>query len=123
MTTIVLDPDSGVPPWRQVRDQIVHLVQTGRLPTGTPLPAIRQLAGDLGLSAGTVARVYRELESMGVVKTARRNGTVVAEAPERDAEAELAAAARTYAAVAKELGLDAQQAAEAVLKAYWMSKS
>lgn len=118
MTTIVLDPDSGVPPWRQIRDQIIHLVRTGRLPTGTPLPAIRQLAGDLGLSAGTVARVYRELESMGVVKTARRNGTVVAEAPERDAAAELAEAARAYVAVAKELGLDAQQAAEAVLKEY-----
>jgi GntR family transcriptional regulator len=118
MTTIVLDPDSGVPPWRQIRDQIIHLVQTGRLPAGTPLPAIRQLAGDLGLSAGTVARVYRELESMGVVKTARRNGTVVAEAPERDTAAELAAAARTYADIAKALGAAAQQAAEAVLKAF-----
>ncbi|MFI9810988.1 GntR family transcriptional regulator [Saccharothrix variisporea] len=78
---IVVDPDNGVAPWRQVRDQVLHLVRTGGLPVGTPLPSIRQLARDLGLSAGTVARVYRELETSGVLHTARRNGTVVAAVP------------------------------------------
>jgi GntR family transcriptional regulator len=115
---IVLDPDSGIPPWRQVRDQIVHLVRTGRLPVGSPLPAIRQLAGDLGVAAGTVARVYRELEATGVVKTARRNGTVVAAAPARDPAAELSAAAATYVEQVRALGIDARAAAEAVLAAY-----
>jgi GntR family transcriptional regulator len=115
---IVLDPNSGVPPWRQVRDQIVHFVQTGLLPVGSPLPAIRQLAGDLGVAAGTIARVYRELEASGVVKTARRNGTVVAAAPERDRAAELAAAAAKYAEYARSLGADARAAVDAVLAAY-----
>ncbi|MGH3880108.1 MAG: GntR family transcriptional regulator, partial [Actinophytocola sp.] len=72
---VVVDPDSGVAPWRQVRDQLTHLVRTGALPVGSRLPAIRQLAGDLGLAAGTVARVYRELEAAGVLRTARRAGT------------------------------------------------
>ena len=46
---------------------------------GTRLPSIRQLAGDLGLAGGTVARAYRELEQEGVVATRGRHGTVVAE--------------------------------------------
>ncbi len=117
---IVVDPDSGVAPWRQVRDQLVHLVQSGALPVGSRLPAIRQLAGDLGLAAGTVARVYRELEVDGVLRTARRRGTVVAAAPadRTDPHRELAAAAAEYADRAVALGAD-RQAAAAALFAAW----
>ncbi len=114
---VVVDPDSGVAPWRQVRDQLLHLVRTGALPVGSRLPAIRQLAGDLGLAAGTVARVYRELEADGVLRTARRQGTVVAAVPEgRDTA--LARAAAEYAALAAELGADPRTAAAAVYAAW-----
>ncbi len=40
---------------------------------------MRQLAADLGLAAGTVARTYRELEQAGLVQTRRGAGTRVAE--------------------------------------------
>lgn len=126
---VVVDPDSGVAPWRQVRDQLLHLVRTGALPVGSRLPTIRQLAGDLGLAAGTVARVYRELEAGGVLRTARRQGTVVAAvpaapdtapdiAPDTGPETALAAAARHYAAVAAGLGVDPHTAAAAVHAAW-----
>jgi GntR family transcriptional regulator len=118
---IVVDPDNGVAPWRQVRDQLEHLVRVGALPVGSRLPAIRQLAGDLGLAAGTVARVYRELEAAGVLATARRAGTVVAAVPAgpvvpvTDPLAELAA---DFAARAAVLGADPRTAADAVLAAW-----
>jgi GntR family transcriptional regulator len=118
---VVVDPDSGVAPWRQVRDQLLHLVRTGVLPVGARLPTIRQLAGDLGLAAGTVARVYRELEAAGVLHTARRQGTVVAAVPtvepvpRNDA---LAEAAAWYAARAAELGVDPDTAVAAVHAAW-----
>jgi GntR family transcriptional regulator len=118
---IVVDPHSGVAPWRQVRDQLVSLVRTGALPVGSRLPAIRQLAGDLGLAAGTVARVYRELETAGVLRTARRAGTVVAAVPPAPAAAEpdpLAGLAAEYASRAAALGADARTAADAVLAAW-----
>ncbi|MFE9745547.1 GntR family transcriptional regulator [Saccharothrix saharensis] len=120
MTRILVDPDSGVAPWRQVRDQLVHLIRAGELAVGAPLPSIRQLARDLGLSAGTVARVYRELEAAGVLRTARRNGTVVAAVPSGDgsAAAELADAAAGYVASARALGVDPHDAVQAVLRAY-----
>lgn len=116
---IVVDPDSGVAPWRQVHDQLVHLVRTGALPVGSRLPAIRQLAGDLGLAAGTVARVYRELEAAGMLRTARRAGTVVAALPrEPHAVDPLAGLAAEYAARAAALGADPRTAADAV-RAAW----
>ena len=114
---ITVDPDSGVAPWRQVRDQLLHLIRAGALPVGARLPAIRQLAGDLGLAAGTVARVYRELEADGILHTARRQGTVVAGVPQVPG-GELAHAAAEYVARAVALGVDAHAAAAAVINAW-----
>ncbi|MEV4317942.1 GntR family transcriptional regulator [Actinocrispum sp. NPDC049592] len=120
MTRILVDPGSGVAPWRQVRDQLVHLIRTGELPVGAQLPSIRQLANDLGLSNGTVARVYRELETAGLLHTARRNGTVVAAVPRPDpgAATALAEAAAEFVRVAQDLGVQQQDAVQAVLRAY-----
>jgi GntR family transcriptional regulator len=114
---ITVDPDSGVAPWRQVRDQLLHLVRVGALPVGARLPTIRQLAGDLGLAAGTVARVYRELEADGVLRTARRQGTVVAGVPAVPGDG-LARAAAEYARRAAELGADPHTAAAALYAAW-----
>lgn len=114
---IAVDPDSGVAPWRQVRDQLLHLIRVGALPVGARLPTIRQLAGDLGLAAGTVARVYRELETAGVLRTARRQGTVVAGVPAAHGD-ELARAAAEFAARAAELGADPHTATAAVFAAW-----
>ncbi|GAB3738305.1 GntR family transcriptional regulator [Amycolatopsis oliviviridis] len=104
---VVVDTDLGIAPWRQVRDQLVHLITTGALAPGTRLPPIRQLARDLALASGTVARAYRELEENGWVQTARARGTVVAEAADRPEKAALLrAAADDYARAVRELGVD-----------------
>ena len=55
---VEVDVASAVPPYEQLRSQIVDLVAVGSLPVGARLPPIRQLAGDLGLAPGTVARAY-----------------------------------------------------------------
>jgi DNA-binding transcriptional regulator YhcF (GntR family) len=95
----------------------LHLIRAGALPVGARLPAIRQLAGDLGLAAGTVARVYRELETAGILHTARRQGTVVAAVPVAVGD-ELARAAAAFAAQAAALGADPHAAAAAVFAAW-----
>lgn len=48
-----------------MRRQLTLLIETGQLVTGERLPSVRQLAGDLGLATGTVARAYRELGPRG----------------------------------------------------------
>jgi DNA-binding transcriptional regulator YhcF (GntR family) len=120
MSRIVVDPDNGVAPWRQINDQLVRLIRLGELPVGAQLPSIRQLARDLGLSTGTVARVYRELEAAGVLHTARRNGTVVAAIPDQqpDAATALAQAAAEFVMSAKALGAGQAEAVQAV-EAAW----
>ena len=112
-----VDTSSPVPPYEQIRAQLQAMVTSGALPEGTRLPPIRQLAGDLGLAAGTIARVYRELEADGVLRTARRQGTVVAAVPAVHDTA-LADAAAWYAARAAELGVDPNTAAAAVHAAW-----
>jgi GntR family transcriptional regulator len=118
---MVLDPRSGVPPWRQVRDQLIALVEHGRLPVGARLPTIRQLSADLGVAPGTVARAYKELEADGLLQTARRHGTVVAAAPPgRDDP--LRVAAEVFADRARSLGVDGRTALAAVQRAFDQSE-
>ncbi len=101
---ISVDAASSVPPFEQVRDQIAALILSGDLADGAKLPPIRQLAGDLGLAAGTVARAYAELEESGLVASARSKGTrVIGQAP---LDASVIAAADAYVTAARDKGLD-----------------
>ncbi|MYW96672.1 GntR family transcriptional regulator [Amycolatopsis rubida] len=112
---VVVDAGNGVPPWRQVHDQIVRAITTGSLARDARLPPIRQLSRDLGLASGTVARVYRELEATGWVTTARARGTVVTGPVERpDPGAMLRNAAAEYARYSRELGVAPDEAVDAV---------
>ena len=80
---ISIDTASAVPPFEQVRSQLAALISAGVLTPGARLPTVRDLAADLGIAVGTVTRAYRELETLGLVTSRRRIGTVVAEgAPE-----------------------------------------
>jgi GntR family transcriptional regulator len=114
-----IDPRSAVPPYEQLRQQVTALVLGGALATGARLPAIRQLANDLGLAGGTVARAYRELESDGVVSTHGRHGTVIAGPPRAPAPpAGLLDAARRYADEAERAGATLDDALTAVRVAF-----
>lgn len=73
--------DDPTPAFEQLRGQLAGLVATGALRPGDRLPPLRQLAGDLGLAVGTVARTYRELEAAGLVVSRRGGGTRVADSP------------------------------------------
>jgi len=106
---IVIDPASAVPPFEQLRRQLIDDVSTGTLAPGTRLPTVRRLAEDLGLAPGTVARAYRELESAGIIETRGRNSTFVA--PQGDAalrEAQRAAA--SFVDQVRTLRIDPEQA-------------
>jgi GntR family transcriptional regulator len=114
-----IDARSAIPPYEQLRQQITALVQAGVMTPGTRLPAIRQLANDLGLAGGTVARAYRELETDGLVTTHGRHGTVVAAGEHQGtASPPLLAAARRFAGEARRLGAALDDATAALRTAY-----
>lgn len=65
--------------YEQIVAQITEAVATGALRSGERLPTVRQLADNLDIAPGTVARAYSELERQGVVVTEGARGTRVAE--------------------------------------------
>jgi DNA-binding transcriptional regulator YhcF (GntR family) len=73
-----LDARSETPIYEQIIAGVEEAVATGRLETGERLPPVRQLAEELSLAPGTVARAYSELERRGVLETAGAKGTRVA---------------------------------------------
>ncbi len=101
------DPSLPEPPFEQLRVQLASRVASGDLPAGTKLPTVRALAAALGLAVNTVARVYRELETDGVVVTEGRRGTFVASAA---APADASRAAEQYVATARRHGLTLAEA-------------
>jgi len=75
---IRIDDKSNSLIYQQIVDQIKEAIATGRLRAGDRLPTVRQLADDIDIAPGTVARAYSELESSGIVVTDGARGTSVA---------------------------------------------
>ena len=113
--SITVDTTSGVAPYEQIRARLDALIVAGRLEPGQRLPPVRQLAVDLGLATGTVARAYHELELAGRVRTSRGGGTRVV-APDRPAQGrgELVAPAEAYVRAGRRLGASDQELIAAV---------
>jgi DNA-binding transcriptional regulator YhcF (GntR family) len=109
-----LDPESGVPAFRQVQDQIRFLVAGSALETGSELPSTRALAATLGLDPMTVSKAYRGLVREGVLQRRRGRAMVVrARNDRRRDEArllELEAELRSAAFAADRLGFSVQEA-------------
>lgn len=93
---ITLDPANPTPPFEQIRQQLTDEIRSGNLMPGHKLPSVRQLAGDLRVAAGTVARAYTELEGDGLLESSR-TGTRVRQVHPISAIAR--EAARSYIAV------------------------
>lgn len=116
---ITLDEASPIPPFEQIRSQIADLVRTGHLADGQRLPTVRQLASDLRVAPGTVARAYTALEQQGLIRTRRSRGTTVV-APDSPASPEARAAAAAYAHAVRGLGLTLDDALT-LLRTTWES--
>ncbi|GAB5079195.1 GntR family transcriptional regulator [Arthrobacter sp. AD-310] len=110
------NPASTVALYEQLRLRIIHLADSGALPPGTRLPAVRALAELLDVAPHTVARAYKELEAGGIVATRGRNGTVVSARDERLSG--LSAAAAAYAEAAKSQGATFAEAVKLLAAAY-----
>lgn len=105
------------PPGDQIHSQIRGLVTSGRLAADEKLPSVRQLANDLRVAPGTVAKAYRKLEAEGILATRPGSGTRVS----RTADAmplAVVQAARRLVDRARAEGVDIDDAVR-VVKAVW----
>lgn len=105
------------PLYHQLERAIRFAIATGKLAIGDQLPTVRQLAVDLRINANTVARVYAELERVGLVETRRGVGTFVKArhfeaARAKDRERELRELEDRFLAEASHLGFSAAEAVD-----------
>ena len=77
MLPVHLQPQSHVPLYIQLRDQLRALVHAGDLRPGDRIPASRELATMLGVHRTTVANAYAELESEGLIQGHVGRGTFI----------------------------------------------
>jgi GntR family transcriptional regulator len=73
-----LSPQSGVPMYLQLVEQVRHGVETGALRAGDQLPTLRTVAEELVVNPNTVAKAYREMEHAGLIVLRQGAGAFVA---------------------------------------------
>lgn len=113
---LAIRESSPIPVYEQIRAQVEGLIRTGALATGDRLPSVRQLAGDLRIAPGTVAKAYAQLSEQGLIVTGMGRAARVSAAstlPES-----LMRAAEAYATDARAAGVRLEDAINA-LRARW----
>lgn len=105
-----VNPNDKTPIYRQLYDQIASDVLSGTLAPGTPLPPIRTVSKELGVSMITVRSAWEMLERDGYLLTRAGSGCFVAPINEthrqNKVDARLSAAIDTLVDDAKSLGVD-----------------
>ena len=72
-----LDPDSGVPTYLQLVQQVEHALRLGYLKPGDQLPKVRDVVTSLTINPNTVLKAYRELEHKGLAAGRPGQGTFI----------------------------------------------
>lgn len=75
---IKIAPESGVPIYKQIVEQVERLIRGDALVAGELLPSVRQLATELTVNPMTVSKAYSQLETLGLVVRLRGKGMAVA---------------------------------------------
>ena len=74
---IVIDFNSDEAIYMQLRNQIIMGIATEQIKEGDTLPAVRQLADEIGINMHTVNKAYSVLRQEGFIKLDRRKGAVI----------------------------------------------
>ena len=72
-----IEYNSGIPVYKQLINLIITAVNNEQLVIGEKLPPLRKLAEQLDINVNTVAKVYKELELRGVVKSYAGKGCFI----------------------------------------------
>ena len=117
-----LNPNSGVPLYVQLQQQLRQRILSGLLADGAQLQSVRDLSAELGLNPLTVAKVYQILEREGFVETRRGVGTYVSHtSPALRLQArrqQLGPALEQLVTEARHLGLDEKEIASLVAEKF-----
>jgi GntR family transcriptional regulator len=74
-----IDHHSGVPIYRQIKDQVREQIMAGRLKEGDQLISVRELAAQLKVTPVTISKAYSAMEVEGLLERRRGIGLFIAE--------------------------------------------
>ncbi|WP_433856715.1 GntR family transcriptional regulator [Streptomyces kronopolitis] len=69
--------ERGLPPYRQIAEEIIDKIRSGELEPGDAIPSARDIVRDKGVSSATAARVPGVLRAQGYAETKPGIGTFV----------------------------------------------
>ncbi len=111
--------DVNRPIWLQVMNALETDIVTGRRKPGEKLPGGRDLALSFQINPNTAARVYQELEKIGLCETRRGMGTFVTGNEQRIFRAReemMMQTVKDFLARMGQFGASPQEAARIILK-------
>ena len=73
----IIDPDSDVPPSRQLVESVLDAIARGELEPGSQLPSVRSMAAEAMVNHNTVARAYEALARLGATEGVNGLGVFV----------------------------------------------
>jgi GntR family transcriptional regulator len=76
---IIISNSSEDPIYEQIIKQIKNQIINGELKEGEPIPSIRRLAKEIGISVITTKRAYEELEKEGFIDTVGGKGSFISQ--------------------------------------------
>lgn len=74
---IRIEPESDIPIYQQITNQIIEGIAIGSIQPGDSLPSVRTFASDLGINMHTVNKSYHQLEKKGIIRIVPKSGAVI----------------------------------------------
>lgn len=72
-----IDTRSGVPPYRQLVQQVHQALRLGLLVEGDQLPTVKEVVAQVAINPNTVLKAYRDLEHQGLAAGRPGVGTFI----------------------------------------------
>jgi GntR family transcriptional regulator len=113
-----LNPNSGVPAYLQLAEQVRQAIRMGVLDVGDKLPTVKEVVAEVAVNPNTVMKSYWQLEHEGLVEGRQGVGTFVSRRPSGpppDTQARLARSLQQWVRSARAEGLD-DEAIESMLR-------
>lgn len=77
MSLIIIDKQSRVPVYEQIKNQLITYIRIGVYPEHSKLPSIRSISSETATNVNTVKKAFAELELSGVIYTVPGTGSFV----------------------------------------------
>ena len=113
---IRIEPESEIPIYTQLTNQIIEGIAKGEIRPGDSLPSVRAFAADLGMNMHTVNKSYHELEKKGIIQIVPKSGAVISSIQDLNSSTvqRIAAEFRPMIAEALVLGMNNEQIQELI---------